>query len=504
MATIDPYSIAGKAPQPDERYELVVVGAGPAGLAAAIAAARAGARVLLVDEHPVDGATMGLEVPHHWGQRMTPAVHNKARLLETVAAADPDLATAFELGVEVRLGVAAWGAFAPGPSARALPGPLLGLADETRAWLVGFENLIVATGARDLGIGFAGWELPGVMGAAAANALIARYDAFAGRRLVILGGGATAVGLAELAIARGLDVAAMVDVGLGRREPAGIDILARHVIVAATGGSDGVSAAEVAPLDAGGSRRIDCDTICLGIGLVPNIEIPALLGCTIAYRPERGGYTPVLDVDGRSSVPSVSVVGDAAGAWDAKTRDADIARAEGRRAVAAILGTPREANVATPPTGDGDNRRAWLAAQRAVGGADVMACVCEAVTREALQTLQPPRYLERTADRRHDLAALGRDGPLDQDQVKRLTRAGMGPCQGRRCREQVGLILADAAGVEPGALAMPSWRAPIRPLPLAVLATLDEPAAMVAHWDAWFGIDVQYRPYWEIAGEAAP
>jgi hypothetical protein len=87
--------------------------------------------------------------------------------------------------------------------------------------------------------------------------------------------------------------------------------------------------------------------------------------------------------------------------------------------------------------------------------------------------------------------------------VKRLTRAGMGPCQGRRCREQVGLILAEAAGIDPGALPLPSWRAPIRPLPLSVLASLDEPEAMRAHWDAWFGIDIQYRPFWEIAAEGS-
>src|SRR5258708_33660935 len=130
---------------------------------------------------------MGSGVQRNRGDGLTQGGPATARMRETIAAADAELAAAFELGGAVRLGVAVWGAFAPGPSARALPGPLLGVADETTASLIGFEQLIVATGARDLGIGFAGWELPGVMGAAAAHALIARYDAFAGRRLVILG-----------------------------------------------------------------------------------------------------------------------------------------------------------------------------------------------------------------------------------------------------------------------------------------------------------------------------
>src|SRR6266852_7738779 len=94
----DAKSIAGKSPPVERHVEIVVVGAGPAGIAAAIAAAGAGDEVLLIDENPVAGTMMGLDVPLHYGQRMSNAVHNKPRMLEQLVESDADLATAYELG----------------------------------------------------------------------------------------------------------------------------------------------------------------------------------------------------------------------------------------------------------------------------------------------------------------------------------------------------------------------------------------------------------------------
>ena len=101
-----------------------------------------------------------------------------------------------------------------------------------------------------------------------------------------------------------------------------------------------------------------------------------------------------------------------------------------------------------------------------------------------------------------DLATLLRDGPLNQDQIKRLTRAGMGPCQSRRWREQVGLLLAHAAGTTLDRIPLPTVRPPGRPLPLNVLWPTDEPPAMREDWVSWFGIPTQFSPHW-AAGMAA-
>jgi hypothetical protein len=145
-----------------------------------------------------------------------------------------------------------------------------------------------------------------------------------------------------------------------------------------------------------------------------------------------------------------------------------------------------------------------------VAEADTHVCQCEEVSLDDLLGVRPPNYLRRDqpAQRARDLASLANEGRINQDQVKRLTRAGMGLCQGRRCREQIGAALAEATGVALGAIPLPSYRAPVRPLPLGALADESEQAAIAEHWDTWFGIESQWIPFWKplpaIDEESAP
>jgi sarcosine oxidase subunit beta len=143
--------------------------------------------------------------------------------------------------------------------------------------------------------------------------------------------------------------------------------------------------------------------------------------------------------------------------------------------------------------GSGAYRADWMESLLAHGDGATLVCQCEEVTRAGLIGVQPPGYLgpPPPAQLRRDLAGLLADGPPNQDQVKRLTRAGMGVCQGRRCREQIALILQRASGEAPP---LAGYRAPVRPLPLRVLAAADEAAPMSENWDVWFGIPSQWTP----------
>jgi thioredoxin reductase len=525
-AGLDPKSTVGADMPIDRHVPLAVVGAGPAGLAAAITAAKAGIEVLLIDENPVAQALMGLDVPLHFGGRMNPAVQNKPRMVERIVETNPGLAEAFELGIDVQLGVYAWGAFVKGPSLRGMAKPVLGLADEERSWLVSFDRLILATGARDLGMGFTGWEKPGVMGAQAALSLIERYRAFDGRRLVILGSGALGMRVAGAALDQGLEIAAVVDVA---REPLGPDALRpplSRARVPFCGGQavgqvlgeaevEGVLLVHVNDTSKPTARRghpIACDTIVCAIGAVPNVELMDVLGCRLVFDPMRGGHVPVLDANGTTSVPSVQAVGDCAGVFDGKIADPEIAIAEGRQAGAAAaraLGAEVEPSdrVAVPvPSFDAFGQwRRWLDAEIAAGGMKVMVCQCEEVTRRELVELKPPRYLNWGGSqlRTPDVAALAKDGPINADQVKRITRAGMGTCQGRRCREQIQMLLAKAAKVRPEQIPLASYRAPVRPLPLSALWPHDETQGTRDNWDVWFGIPTQWTAHWEM-GEVSP
>ncbi len=458
-------AVDGTRSPPEARYEVVVVGAGPSGVAAAIEAAKDGKSVLLVDENPVSGALMGNDVPLYFGGRMTAATANSERMLEAIFMSMPALETAMESGVEVLLGTTAWGVYRNGPGVQSLPEQVVGLADAERSWLVGFDRIILATGARDLAMAFPGWNQPGVMGAAALQMLLNRYDAFAGQRALLLGSHDLALETALLAHGRGIEVAGLIEVrdapqgsaGLVEKvQAAGIAISCNTVIACAKGGINGV---ESATLSSG--ETIACDTICLAIGLVPMIELVDAMHGPRTLNPVRGGYIPVGE-------PTVSAVGDCAG---------------------------------LPDTGFDHiaYRMDWMRALAAVSADDTIVCQCEEVTRADLIGVQPPNYLSRPAPMcARSLETLLNDGPANPDQIKRLTRAGMGVCQGRRCRDQVAMLLALESNVPFGTIPLATHRAPVRPLPLKIMADWNEPEAMSAAWDVWFGIPTQWVPVEDI------
>jgi thioredoxin reductase len=523
---IDHRSITDKGPRPERHVGVVVVGAGAAGVAAAIEAARAGADVLLVDENPIDNDMMAMDVPLYFGQRMQPSVRNRALMLERVVEASPELATAHEAGVDVQLGTYVWGAFVHGPTVVHLDGSMLGLADERRSWLVGYDRLIVGAGARDVVLGFPGWERAGAMGANAACSLMARYRALASRRMVVVGSGAVGLRTAALALEHGIDVRGVVEVGdhirgdgetsqaLARR---GIPFYTSHTIREARGRIGEIESIVLVRVDAesrpiaGSEQEIACDTVCLALGLAPNVELLHLVGAGLAFRSALGGWVPDTDDWMRTSVSTVFAAGDCAGFHDGVIADPDVARTQGRLAglaAAESLGviSQGEAEKRRPPAPPRTASKvevhaywqAWLRASIETGGWDVNVCQCEEVTRRELVEVRPPRYLKCDAPRMsaRNLDTLRRDGPLNQDQIKRLTRAGMGPCQGRRCREQVALLMALSAGTPVDRIPMPSFRPPVRPLPLNVLWPLDEPQAMRDDWVSWFGIPTQFSPHW--------
>jgi thioredoxin reductase len=508
----DPWAIDGKFPAPDEHVQLLVVGAGAAGLAAAIEAARLGLSVTVVDENPIAAGLMGLDVPLFYGQRMNPAVQEEARMVERLVASTPAIEAAFDAGVDVRLGVTAWGVFANGPALGAMPGKVAGLSDGSKSWICGFDALILATGARDLVLGFAGVDMPGVMGARALQTLLSRYDAFDGKRVVILGSGALAVETATLLLDRGLEVAAMIE-ALPQAQAApeaisalagkGVSVWTNTVIVHAEGNATGVIAAIVQRNGAEASERIACDTICLAIGALPAIELASVAGCRLGFRGDLGGHVPVTGAHGATSLPGVFAAGDCAGL----TSDAEAQGRDAASAAAAWLETRAPTSVGTvAPAGldTTDYRLAWMRALLDAGGMQAPVCLCEEVTRGELIGVAPPRYLGCTSNKMasRDSKTLLQDGPLNPDQIKRLTRAGMGPCQGRRCREQIALLLAITSDISPGAVPLASYRAPVRPLPLSLLADTAETPAMQAGWDVWFGIRTQWIPYDMIGTQA--
>ncbi|CAN7712243.1 FAD-dependent oxidoreductase [Caballeronia sp. LjRoot34] len=526
----DPASVAGKQPPIADETDLLVIGAGPAGLAAALAASNRGVRVTLIDENPVPLETMGEEIPLHFGGRIGAVVANRNAMLEALLESTPELADALEAGVDVRLGTVAWGLFPQRPTAAWIDGRVAGLADEERAYLLRFKQVIVASGSRDMGLAFAGWERPGVMGASAAYRLAVTYDALSARVAVLVGSSTAALQIANALSDKGVRIAAVIEQGetvtgdaalLARLIAQGTQVLTRHVIERAEGGGTGsgegeVEAVTLAAVDADGRHRKDelkrlaCDTVLLGIATVPAIELLEAAGCDTAFIAERGGHVARVDEAQRTSLPFILAAGDCAGTWADKSVTPSIARREGRIAAAAALSalgvSDQDVAEEAPVVPDAvhidpaHERCAWVRASVIEADGEPYVCQCEEVTAAEILLVRPPRYIgwesKKEHEHPHTLAQLAGDGPPNPDIVKRLTRACMGPCQGRRCREQVAALMSIGSGIALAALPLATFRSPVRPLPLRQLATLEEVPELREHWDSWFGMASQWVPFW--------
>ncbi|AYQ92654.1 NAD(P)/FAD-dependent oxidoreductase [Burkholderia gladioli] len=423
-------------------YEIVVIGAGPAGLAAARAAAGAGARVAILDDNPQAGGQI-------W--RQGPVFEPAAPLVESLAALR---ASSVELIPGARV-------------VAALPGREL-LVEQASAEaggaILGYDKLIVATGARELLLPFAGWTLPGVTGAGGLQALVKGGVPVRGERIVIAGSGPLLIAALATAREAGANVLAVVEQASARavrgfalslaatpsklvqaarltRGFIGVDYLTGGVLRAAHGSSR----VEAATIEIEGRPRvIECDRIASGYGLVPNLTLPLALGCEL-----RDGAVAV-DARQRTSREAVFAAGESTGIGGM-----ELARAEGALAGLAAAGVD-----------EGDRRVAALMREREVWRGFAARVARTFALGDAARALPPD---DTVLCRCEDVTLGAARGYADARDAKLQTRCGMGACQGRVC----GAAGAALLGWQEAAIPRPPF-SPVRIGTLAALAT-DEP-----------------------------
>ncbi|NLJ57869.1 MAG: FAD-dependent oxidoreductase [Tissierellia bacterium] len=299
--------------------ELAIVGAGPAGLSAAIEARKAGVEVLLIDENSRPGGQLFKQIHKFFGSRDHKAGIRGMNIASTL------LEESEELGIET------W-----------LKGEVCGIEEGRNLWvvrdrkcseLVKAKKIILATGATENAVAFKGWELPGVMGAGAAQTMINVNRVLPGKKVVMLGSGNVGVIVAYQLLQAGAEVVAILEaapklggygVHTAKVARAGVPLYVSHTIKTAFG-KDHVEAVEIVELDSsfkqipGTERILEVDTVCLATGLTPLTELAWLAGCKFNYVHALGGHLPIHDDKMRSTQPDIFLAGDISGIEEAST-----------------------------------------------------------------------------------------------------------------------------------------------------------------------------------------
>ena len=298
--------------------DIVIIGGGPAGLAAAATAARAGADVLLVDENRLPGGQLLKQIHKFFGSKEHSAGIRGVEIGKNL------LTEAKELGVEIWLNAAAIGLF---------EGNAVAVLKEGKTVVVEGKKILIATGASENAVHFSGWTLPGVMGAGAAQTMINVNRVLPGKKVLMIGSGNVGVIVSYQLLQASAEVVGIVEalprigaynVHAAKVRRAGVPFFLSHTIVAAEGDGQ-VERATIAALDdnwkpiKGTEKTLAVDVVCLAAGLRPLTELVWMTGAKHGYILELGGFMPLHDDNMETDIPGVYVAGDTAGVEEANT-----------------------------------------------------------------------------------------------------------------------------------------------------------------------------------------
>jgi thioredoxin reductase len=458
---------------------VVVVGAGPAGLSAALHASQAGARVAVVDEYARPGGQYFKQPPAAFRVLDRSAMGRDYR-------SGLDLMARLEQGkIELLTDTLVWGAFEPG---------VLEVYRRGECGQVKGARTIIATGAYDRPMAFPGWTLPGVMTAGAAQGLLKSQWVLPGNRVLMVGTGPFQLPVAAQMVKAGATVVGVLEAGkvsgwlkqvpavwshldkiveakdyLGTLLKARVPMMYGWTILEARG-SGQVEQAVITQVDenwkpvSGTERTLEVDTICLGFGFLPSLQLPRLLGCNSWWDADLTAWVTGHDPDQRTSVPELFVAGETTGIGGH-----DVALLEG--AVAGVRAAADLGKLSADEAGKQLARlRADLGRHREFADflnrtfairpgiydlvrEDTLICRCEEVTAGAV-------------------GAVARQWEGSLKAIKHVTRAGCGQCQGRICGPLVAQIAAKESGKRVEDLGVDTPRPPIKPIPMDALAAM--------------------------------
>ena len=305
------------------RKQVVVIGGGPSGMAAAIEAAKRGAEVLVVDANQKAGGQLFKQIHKFFGS----SAHRAG--VRGIDIGTQLLQEAEDAGVEVWLNALAIGLFEEKVVAVEIG------TDDTDKKVVNVqaEKIVICSGASENVVRFKGWTLPGVMGAGAAQTMINVNRVLPGKRVLMVGTGNVGLIVSYQLMQAGADVVTLVDVApniggyavhASKITRAGVPIRTRHTVLEARG-EERVEQAVIVEVDEkfqpipGTEEVIDCDTIAIGAGLKPVGELALMYGCVMDFNPVQGGWVPLHNENMETSKEGIYVAGDITGVEEANT-----------------------------------------------------------------------------------------------------------------------------------------------------------------------------------------
>jgi thioredoxin reductase len=456
-----------------DNYDVAIIGAGPAGLAAAATCAKAGFDTVLFDEQPAPGGQIyrGItETPVTQKDVLGKSYWAGAELVETVLASGAQYvpeSTVWSLTREREIGVSTGGA----------------------SQLMRARRVVICTGALERPFPIPGWTLPGVMTAGAAQILLKSSGLVASGRTLLAGCGPLLWLIASQYLNAGARIAAILDTtprenrmrSLARAAPflfsryfreglALMRAVKREVEVIT--GVTSLRALGDTKLSAVAYRRGDApevdvaaDALFLHQGVAPNVNLAMSVGVEHRWHDEQLCWTPALDEYGNTSIDGIAIAGDGAG-----IAGAEASRARGElAAIAAVRALGRSTS---------EEQRVRRDLERSLRGRaflDVLYRPSNAFRKPSGETIVC-RCEETTAREIVEAAALGCPGP---NQMKAFLRCGMGPCQGRLCGLTVTELIAQARGLTPQEVGYYRLRPPVKPITVGELAALPKPEAAV-------------------------
>lgn len=322
--------------------EILVIGGGAAGLSAAAEAAAAGARVMIMESDLHLGGQLVKQTHKFFGSKDEYAGTRGFKIADILLKE----MEACKDNIEVHTNTTVTGYYSEDDTFTAMRG-------EDEFFTIKAQRAIVATGAQERLIPFVNNDLPGVYGAGAVQTLMNVYGVVPGKRVLMVGAGNIGLIVSYQLMQAGVEVAAIVEaapkvggywVHAAKVRRMGVPILLRHSIKRALG-EETITGAMITELNerfepVGEESKIDCDVICIAVGLTPTTELLSQAGCEMMYVPELCGNVARRDSSMQTSNPKFFTAGDASG-----IEEASAAMVEGRIAgLSALksLGYPTE------------------------------------------------------------------------------------------------------------------------------------------------------------------